>query len=141
MYYYIDKIGKYGFSLKKGCNFFMNLHDVLTIGENITSDSPIGERVTTGLEVMLIGMSVVFGVLILLMAILYVFKAFAVKKNKTEVPVKAAEPEQNVTTVPAPAASSSDDDTVVAVATAAIAAARGESDCAFNVISIKKIVK
>jgi len=119
----------------------MNLHDVLTIGENITSDSPIGERVTTGLEVMLIGMSVVFGVLILLMAILYVFKAFAVKKNKTEVPVKAAEPEQNVTTVPAPAASSSDDDTVVAVATAAIAAARGESDCAFNVISIKKIVK
>lgn len=141
MYYYIDKIGKYGISLKKGCNFFMNLHDVLTIGENITSDSPIGERVTTGLEVMLIGMSVVFGVLILLMAILYVFKAFAVKKNKTEVPVKVAEPEQNVTTVPAPAASSSDDDTVVAVATAAIAAARGESDCAFNVISIKKIVK
>ncbi|MBR0231413.1 MAG: OadG family protein [Clostridia bacterium] len=118
----------------------MNLHDVLTIGENITSDSPIGERVTTGLEVMLIGMSVVFGVLVLLMAILYVFKAFAVKNNKKEEPA-AVEPEVKSTVSAAPAASSSDDDTVVAVATAAIAAARGESDCAFNVISIKKIVK
>lgn len=140
MYYSNDKIGKYGISLKKGCKFFMNLHDVLTIGENITSDSPIGERVTTGLEVMLIGMSVVFGVLVLLMAILYVFKAFAVKNNKKEEPA-AVEPEVKSTVSAAPAASSSDDDTVVAVATAAIAAARGESDCAFNVISIKKIVK
>lgn len=140
MYYINDKIGKYGISLKKGCKLFMNLHDVLTIGENITSDSPIGERVTTGLEVMLIGMSVVFGVLVLLMAILYVFKAFAVKNNKKEEPA-AVEPEVKSTVSAAPAASSSDDDTVVAVATAAIAAARGESDCAFNVISIKKIVK
>lgn len=141
MYYNNVIIGENGTIIprKKGCKFFMNLFGVMTIGENITSESPIGERVTTGLEVMLIGMSVVFGVLVLLMAILYIFKAFALKNSKTEEPVKVPETAQaNANTA---SAAGSDEDTLVAAVTAAIAAARGESDCAFNVISIKKIVK
>ena len=40
-----------------------------------------------------------------------------------------------------PAAGANEEEAIVAIATAAIAAYRGESDCAFNVISIKKIVK
>ena len=122
----------------KGCKFFMSLYGILTIGENITSESTIGERASTGLQVMLIGMSVVFGVLVLLMAILYIFKAFAAKQTKATEP--AAEP-VSAPAVAAPAQPAGEDGTLVAVATAAIAAARGESDCAFNVISIKKIVK
>ena len=112
-------------------------YGLLAIGEEITENTPIGERAVFGLQVMLIGMCVVFGVLLLLMAILYVFKLFSVKNNKkVEAPVAAS-----VDTSATTSAASSDEDTVVAVATAAIAAARGESDCAFNIISIKKIVK
>ena len=110
---------------------------LLKIGADITSESSLGERALTGLQVMLIGMGVVFGVLLLLMGILYIFKLFAVKSAKKQ-SVEPAVSSQAAALSQTPA---SDEETVVAAATAAIAAARGESDCAFNVISIRKIVK
>ena len=110
---------------------------MLVIGDNITPESTIGERALTGLQVMLIGMSVVFGVLILLMCILYIFKLVSLRSSKKNT-AESKEPAPAVV----PAADKADDEELtVAVITAAIAAARGESECAFNIKSIKKIVK
>lgn len=120
----------------------MNLTTLLRFGEGITPDTPIGERVTFGLQVVGIGMGVVFGVLLILIGILQLFKLFSVKKpaeQKKSEPVFATP--TPTATAPAANAPASEEETVVAVATAAIAASRGESECAFNIISIKKIVK
>ena len=125
----------------------MNLTTLMMIGENITSDSPIIDRAIVGVQVVGIGMGVVFGVLILLIGILQVFKLFGNKKpaeEKAATPVAVAPaPVAAPAPVSAPVASApaSEEEQIVAIATAAIAASRGESDCAFNVISIKKIVK
>lgn len=123
----------------------MNLTTLLKFGENITSETAMGEKAVFGLQVVGIGMGVVFGVLLLLMAILQLFKIFAIKKTVDEI---KAEPASTTPVAPASAhavtvasAPASDEEKIVAIATAAIAAARGESECAFNVISIKKIVK
>ncbi len=121
----------------------MNLTTLMRIGENITENSSMGERATVGIQVVAIGMGVVFGVLIILIGILQLFKLFGKEKpvqsteNKSApAPVAASAPVAPVCAAPA-----SEEETIVAVATAAIAASRGESDCAFNIISIKKIVK
>lgn len=101
----------------------------------LPENATLSECFMYGLQVAGIGMAVVFLVLILLMAILYIFKlvATSVAKKPTEAPATAP-------VVSAPVASSSEDEsTVVAVATAAIAASRGASACAFKVISITKI--
>ena len=119
----------------------MNFTTLLKFGADITAETPMGEKVTFGLQVVGIGMGVVFGVLLILIGILQLFKLFAVKKPAEQ------KSNENVSVVSAPVAtptanaSASEEDTVVAVASAAIAAARGESECAFNIISIKKIVK
>lgn len=103
---------------------------------NLNENASIGERFMYGLRVTGIGMVVVFLVLIIIMAILYVFKLVALAGTKKEVSASQAAPA-------APVASAStgnaDEETVVAVATAAIAASRGASSCAFKVISITKI--
>jgi len=122
----------------------MNLNTIMKIGDNLTETSTYAERASVGLQVVVIGMGVVFSVLVLLIAILQLFKLFA--KKSTDEPAKN---EPAVVSVPAPAPvvapvsaqPASEEELVVAIATAAIAAARGESECNFNVISIKKIVK
>lgn len=119
----------------------MNLTTLMKIGDNLNESSSLAERAGVGLQVVLIGMGVVFAVLLLLIGILQVFKLFAVKKpEKSESPVSAATPTPVVASAPVAAASASEEEKIVAIATAAIAASRGESECAFNVISIKKIV-
>lgn len=137
MYY---KIGKNGFLLLGKDVRSMNFTTLLKIGENLTENSTFSERAIVGAQVVAIGMGVVFGVLIILIAILQVFKLFGVKK-----PSKSTAPEANASVpVSAPAVSAapaSEDGEVVAVVSAAIAASRGESECNFNIISIKKIVK
>lgn len=104
---------------------------------NLDPDAPIGDRLMYGLEVALIGMAVVFLVLILIMAILYVFKLFATAGTKKPAEAPKAAP------APAPAApvapAADDEQLIVAIATAAIAAERGESECAFKVISVTKL--
>ena len=111
-------------------------------GGNIVGNDSLSDRVAFGLEVTLIGMGVVFGVLLLLIGVLQVFKLFAKKKPKpveTKEAVSAPAPVVAVpVTAPTPA---SEEETIVAIATAAIAASRGESEAAFKVLSIKKIVK
>lgn len=127
---------------------FMNLANQMIAGQAFATfdeTTTLGEKALVGLQVVAIGMGVVFGVLILLIGILQIFKLFAVKKPK-EAPQQAAPaPAAAPAPVTAPpvtvSANASDEAQIVAIATAAIAAARGESECAFNVISIKKIVK
>ncbi len=102
---------------------------------NLDPDAPLGEKFMYGLQVAGIGMAVVFMVLIIIMAILYVFKLFATAGSKKPAQAPKAAPAAPV----APVASTEDEQTIVAVATAAIAAERGESACAFNVISITKL--
>ena len=104
--------------------------------ETLPEDATIGERFVYGLKVAGIGMSVVFLVLIILMAVLYIFKAVALAKQTKAVAAAAPAP---ASSAPAAKQGSADEETVVAVATAAIAAARGQSECAFKVISITKI--
>ena len=110
------------------------------LGDGIENAS-MGEKVVFGGQAMLIGMGVVFGVLLLLIGILQLFKLFGNKEAKVkEETAKPAAPVAPVATA-VPATGSNEEESVVAIATAAIAAYRGESDCAFNIISIKKIVK
>ena len=100
------------------------------------------ERLAHGGKVTLVGMLVVFSVLIVLMIVLYVFQwIFGRKSSKKSASVKESVPAPAPASAPvaaAPAATNNEEE-VVAVATAAIAAARGESECAFNVISITQI--
>ena len=109
------------------------IFEIFNRGEGSTS-----ERLIHGCKVTLVGMLTVFAVLIVLMIVLYIFELIfgRASKKKSETvaaPVSAPAPV-------APAAASEDaEEVVVAVATAAIAAARGESECAFSVISITKV--
>lgn len=129
-----------GIFLGKGINSM----ESSMISEAVSEVVSAAEETSIGhaAEILVTGMAIVFGVLILLMAILYIFKAFATKGNKvaetkTDAPVAtAAAPVSSA----ASSASSDDESQLAAVLTAAIAAARGESECAFNIISIKKIV-
>lgn len=102
---------------------------------NLDPNASLGEKFMYGLQVAGIGMAVVFLVLIVLMLILYVFKLFATAGAKK--PAEAPKAAPAAAAAPAPAAD--DEQTIVAVATAAIAAERGESQCAFKVISITKL--
>ena len=114
----------------------MNLTMLMKFGEHITENTPIGEKISFGLQVVGIGMGVVFGVLVLLIGILQLFKLFSVKQPK-ESPVKSVAPVAS-----APVAASvpaSDEEKLVAVATAAIAASRGKSDVDFRVLSFAPV--
>ena len=95
----------------------------------LDANAGFGDRLIYGLKVAGIGMGIVFLVLILLMAILYVFRLFSKPKKQPEKAPVAA-PETN---------SPDEEELIVAIATSAIAASRGESECAFKVISVRKI--
>ena len=106
----------------------------------LPENASFSERVVYGLKVVGIGMGIVFLVLIILMAVLYVFKLVAKSKSKSK--EKKAQPENGNVPLPqnaAPDGSGNEEELVVAIATAAIAASRGESDCAFRVISVTKL--
>ena len=145
MYYYSNNIiGKIWVSSHWKGSTVMNLTTLMMIGENITSDSPISDRAIVGIQVVGIGMGVVFGVLILLIGILQIFKLFGNKKPAEAKPAAPAAVPAPVAT-PAPAAAtpvantSCTEELLVAVATSAIAASRGQSEVDFNVISIAPI--
>ena len=82
----------------------------------------------------LLKLSPLYVIVMLIMAILYVFKLFATSGAKKPVEAPKAAP------AAAPAAPvANDEQLIAAIATAAIAAERGESECAFKVISITKL--
>ncbi len=118
----------------------MNLTTLMKFGEGI-ENAAMGEKVSFGLQVVGIGMGVVFGVLIILIGVLQLFKLFSKTEKPKEAKTEAVAPVSQTAAPVASAAPASDDEKIVAIATAAIAASRGESECTFNVISIKKIVK
>lgn len=95
----------------------------------------LSEKFVFGLKVMATGMLMVFAVLILLWVVIAIMarvfgsKTFA---NKEEKPKAVSAPVTSKT-------AEADESEIVAVATAAIAASRGESKCAFKVVSIQKI--
>jgi hypothetical protein len=66
-----------------------------------------------------------------------VFKLFATSGEKKAAPAPAAATAPAA--APAAASAADDEQTIVAIATAAIAAERGDSECAFKVISVTKI--
>ena len=105
--------------------------------ENLNPNAPFSEKLLYGLKIALIGIVVVFLILAIIWAVLFVFNL--ILKNKSA--AKPAERETAPAPVQKPVSGALDEETVVAVATAAIAAARGEEKCAFNVISITKIQK
>lgn len=117
----------------------MNLTTLIKIGDGLSENPTLGERTVVGLQVVAIGMGVVFGVLIVLIGILQLFKLFSgeTKKKKAE-PQKVENVTAPVTTAQAPV-NASEEAKIVAIATAAIAASRGQSEVNFNVISIAPI--
>ena len=105
--------------------------------ENLNPNAPFSEKLLYGLKIALIGIVVVFLILAIIWAVLFVFNL--IFKNKSA--AKPAERETAPAPVQKPVSGALDEETVVAVATAAIAAARGEEKCSCNVISITKIQK
>lgn len=117
----------------------MNFSTLLKIGENLTENSTYGERAVVGLQVVAVGMGVVFGVLVLLIGILQLFKLFSGQNKPSKV-----KPEEKTATS-APAASNSvnaaqdEEQKMVAIATSAIAAMRGKNEVDFRVLSFAPI--
>lgn len=120
----------------------MNLTTLIKIGEELGENPSFGERAVVGLQVVAIGMGVVFAVLILLIGILQLFKLFSGEKKKASVEVKetvnTAAPVSTAASSQVPV-NASEEAKIVAIATAAIAASRGQSEVNFNVISIAPI--
>ncbi len=104
----------------------------------IGEDAGLGERIMAGLETAAIGIAIVFFILIILMAVLYVFKLIFARKSKEAqvADIASAKPAPGV-----PVAETSDRTSkkLIAAVTAAIAASRGDSNVDFDVLSIKKI--
>ena len=111
--------------------------------KNLSENASLSERLLYGLEIAAIGMIVVFLILLIIWAVLYLFSLFFRKKADTpDTPQPAVEEAEAKPVSDRKSADSlTDEETAVAVATAAIAASRGEEKCAFNVISITKIQK
>lgn len=117
----------------------MNFSTLLKIGENLTENSTYGERAVVGLQVVAIGMGVVFGVLILLIGILQIFKLFSGVKTPAAKETKVKNEVSQPATAPANTASVDDEQKMVAIATAAIAASRGKNDVDFRVLSFAPV--
>lgn len=93
-----------------------------------------GDKLVFGLVTTGLGMGIVFAVLIILWgAIALVSKIVGGESAPKAAPAQTAQPVQQ------PQTAEADESELVAVCTAAIAASRGETDCAFNVISITEI--
>ena len=114
----------------------MNFTTLLKFGEGIDT-AATGDKITFGLQVVGIGMGVVFGVLILLIGILQIFKLFAVGKSKKE--CKCKEETKAVASVPSKNTATNEEEKIVAIASAAIAASRGKSEVDFTILSIAPI--
>ena len=95
-----------------------------------------------GALIALIGMCVVFGVLLLIMGILYLFKAIFGRNSIKQENAKKAEEKKNQAPAAAAASSASNSEEEIAAAiTASVTAMNEKSDAAYRIKSIKKIVK
>ncbi|MDD6762165.1 MAG: OadG family protein [Clostridiales bacterium] len=109
----------------------MNIDPELISGEGVT----LSQAMSMGGETIVIGLSIVFGVLLILMCVLYVFGLiFNKKPKKTEVsvPAEAAAP-----VVEEPA--EEDEEELIAILTAAVAASLNTSTYNLKIKSYRRI--
>lgn len=121
-------------------NFFLN-----------TGTLSVGEKLSIGGQVTLLGMGTVFAVLIILwglVEVLHILLGHPSEKKKSS-PIKAEAPavtvtptrtatEADVTPIQTSAPPAGNDLAVIAVITAAIAAASGQSPTSFRVVTFKR---
>ncbi len=128
-------------------DFFKKLLD---FGEEVSNTAPMSDRIVMGLQTMLLGMGVIFTVLIILWAVLAVFKVVFYKpsasEKKSASKEKTAEaPAPVITEVHADAAAYSgyepDDAELVAVITAAIASMLDAPQTSFRVVSFRRTAR
>lgn len=116
--------------------------ELLNFGEEVSNSAPLSDRLMMGLQTALLGMGVIFVVLIILWAVLSVFKLVFYKSKAEE---KAVEPTpapavvESVPTAPTPAAQN--DEEIVAAITAAIAVMLDVPQTSFRVVSFKRSAK
>ncbi len=114
----------------------------LFLTEVIKYDEPMSfaDAIPFGLETVILGMGVIFSVLIILWAVLSVFKLVFYKKpsDVSEAPAPAPAPAATAKPEPATAA---DDAELVAVITAAIAAMMDAPQTSFRVVSFRRTAK
>ncbi len=128
----------------------MTLNPLFMASTAINPSEPIenmSDKISYGLETVLLGMGVVFSVLIIIMIVLSLFKVFFYKKpsaneQKAEKPAAApaapvAEPEPGAEALAAEA----DDAELVAVITAAIASMLDAPQTSFRVVSFRRTAR
>ena len=101
---------------------------------NPNESLPLGEGVLYGLEMLLVGMLIVFAVLALLWGALEISGVLFRKLSGMEKAPAAKEAE----VAPAPVAAAADDTELIAVLTAAIAAMESAPAARFRVVSFKR---
>lgn len=111
---------------------------LINLGEEVKNAAPLSERVMMGVETTLLGMGVVFLALIILWAVLSVFKLVFYKPTGKEAepaptPVEVASPAPQATVT-----ETAGDEELVAVITAAIAAMTDKPATSFKVVSFRR---
>lgn len=106
----------------------------LKTGESVQ----LGEALSAGLKVTVVGLSIVFAVLIVLMIVLVLFRVIFYKEAKNNVN------EKQIESVPSPipqkvSESKNENDELIAVITAAIAANLGTEESKFKIRSYRRI--
>lgn len=111
----------------------MNVSEALQTGQGVQ----LSEALSFGGLTAITGMSIVFGVLVVLMIVLYLFKLIFYKNPK-----KTAKPVEEVKETPVvetKAEDDVDDDELIAVLTAAVAASLNTSTYNLNIKSYRRI--
>ena len=111
----------------------MNVSEALQTGQGVQ----LSEALSFGGLTAITGMSIVFGVLVVLMIVLYLFKLIFYKNPK-----KTAKPVEEVKETPVvetKAEDDVDDDELIAVITAAVAASLNTSTYNLNIKSYRRI--
>lgn len=108
-----------------------------------TTAMTIGERAIYCLQRTLIGLGIVFGVLVVIMIVLYISKFIFTRGESTSKHEENKKPEETPAAEPISAPVASDDGAIVAAIVAAITAMReNENDpSGFRVVSFKRAIK
>lgn len=110
----------------------MNLDPELISGKGIS----LSQAFAMGGETVVIGLSIVFGVLLILMCVLYIFGLIFNKKPKSSAPVLAAE---SAAPAAAEAEEEEDEEELIAVLTAAVAASLNTSTYNLQIKSYRRV--
>lgn len=113
------------------------LEKLLNLGDEVKNAAPLSERVMLGLQTALIGMGVIFLALIILWAVLSVFKLVFYKPASSTEKEEAPAPEVVPVSEPTQTVAVTDDTELVAVITAAIASMTGKPTTSFRVVSFR----